>query len=331
MSKSPKVSIIVPAYNVERLLADCIDSILSQTHKNIETIIINDGSTDNTLDIASEFAREHPNIIVINQTNGGVSSARNAGLRAASGQYVAFVDADDAIHKTYIENLLLDADSVNADIVSTPQHLRNSSERQEFLDKELSIEPACIAHESKNALIALYNGTLEKGNNGCQMFKTRLLIDNSISFDTNMAIGEDFDFLARAVIHARVVAVDNRELYFYRANPQSAVHKEFNIDQYRAIANMQRAGRLLQNPSRQLLNAMDNNLFVASASYGALMYHKRHEFADEFDIIKSNIKKLRLKTLVSNGVNLNGRIRAILLMSLGVHLGLIIIRKLIRI
>lgn len=94
---TPKVSIIVPVYNVENYLRKCLDSLINQTLKNIEIICINDGSTDNSLSILEEYASKDERIIVINQENAGVSSARNRGLEIATGEYIAFVDADDSV------------------------------------------------------------------------------------------------------------------------------------------------------------------------------------------------------------------------------------------
>lgn len=329
--KEDLVSIIIPVYNTEDFLVDCIESVLQQTYKNIELILVNDGSTDLSLEIANNLASKDRRIKIIDKPNGGVSSARNAGIEVMHGEYVTFVDADDSIHPSYIENLILDVTRSSADIVTTPKHLLDSAFRTTFMEADIPIEPCYTTHSSKDALIALYNGKLEKGNNGCQLFSARLLKRNGIVYDTSMAIGEDFDFLARAIIAAKQVAVDNREIYFYRANPQSAVHQEFNIKHYDAIANMQRAGRALKNPSKELVAAMDNNLFVASASYGALMHDSRHKFPEEFAVIKNNIKKLRWNTLFSKDVKFKGRVRAIFLCFLGTNLGLIIIRKLIRI
>lgn len=99
----PLVSIVIPVFNAERFLEKTISSVQRQTYENQETIIVNDGSTDSSVQIASKYARCDPRIKVITQTNGGVASARNCGLQNASGEYVAFLDADDLWHPTKIE------------------------------------------------------------------------------------------------------------------------------------------------------------------------------------------------------------------------------------
>ena len=111
------VSVIVPVFNVEKYLPKCIESILNQSYKYIEVILINDGSTDSSEDICNKYKLKDNRIRVINKINGGLSSARNKGLDVAKGKYVIFVDSDDFIDKDMIKNLLEVAITQNADIV----------------------------------------------------------------------------------------------------------------------------------------------------------------------------------------------------------------------
>ena len=93
------VSIIVPIYNTEKYLRKCVDSILKQTYENLEVILVNDGSPDNSLEICREYERLDSRVKVINKKNGGLSSARNAGLEICTGKYITFVDSDDYLKK----------------------------------------------------------------------------------------------------------------------------------------------------------------------------------------------------------------------------------------
>jgi len=113
---SPKVSVIVPIYNVEEFLPRCLDSLLNQTLKEIEIICVNDGSKDNSLNILNEYAQKDARIIIINQENNGASSARNNGLIHATGEYIGYVDADDWVEKDYYKLLYENAKRYNADI-----------------------------------------------------------------------------------------------------------------------------------------------------------------------------------------------------------------------
>ncbi len=112
-----KVSIIVPIYNSEKNLDRCVNSILRQSYKNLELILINDGSTDSSLDICNNFRKLNENIIVIDQKNMGVSAARNIGLRYATGDLIQFVDSDDYIDSDMTESLVNCIRENNADLV----------------------------------------------------------------------------------------------------------------------------------------------------------------------------------------------------------------------
>ncbi|GAL67062.1 glycosyltransferase [Jejuia pallidilutea] len=103
---NPKISIIVPVYNAENFISKCIESILAQTYNNLEIILVNDGSTDNSLSVCNRFKELDSRIILINQKNEGTSSARNKGLKVATGEYIGFVDGDDFIDKKMYEILM---------------------------------------------------------------------------------------------------------------------------------------------------------------------------------------------------------------------------------
>ena len=96
----PKVSVIVPVYNVEKYITRCLTSLINQTLDDLEIILVNDGSTDNSVAIIREYKRQHDNIILVEKENGGLSSARNFGLVYATGEYIAFLDSDDYVERT---------------------------------------------------------------------------------------------------------------------------------------------------------------------------------------------------------------------------------------
>lgn len=116
VEERPKISVIVPVYNDDQYLSKCLDSILSQTFKNIEVIVVNDGSTDNSKEICNNFARKNDKVKVIHQEKLGVSVARNTGLSHAMGEFIGFVDADDYIHKNMYRNLYGACQNTGSDI-----------------------------------------------------------------------------------------------------------------------------------------------------------------------------------------------------------------------
>lgn len=115
--KKIKISVIIPIYNVEQYLSQCLDSIINQTYTNLEIILINDGSTDNSEKICNQYKLLDPRIIVIHKTNGGLSDARNTGIKIATGDYISFVDADDFIDENMYTILFQKINTTNADII----------------------------------------------------------------------------------------------------------------------------------------------------------------------------------------------------------------------
>ena len=117
MENEIKVSIVVPIYNAEKFLTTTVDSIIAQTYKNIEIILVNDGSTDGSLALCQTFLEKDKRIKVVDKQNGGVSSARNCGIHTASGEFIMFVDSDDLIEKDACEKLVKNAIATKSDIV----------------------------------------------------------------------------------------------------------------------------------------------------------------------------------------------------------------------
>ena len=118
MTTNEKVSVIIPVYNDEKYLNQCVDSVLSQTYTNYEIILVDDGSTDHTSTICENYREKYPQIRVLHKKNGGVGSSRNAGLALATGEYIVFVDHDDWLDEHYIEDLYKLAKKNNADIAA---------------------------------------------------------------------------------------------------------------------------------------------------------------------------------------------------------------------
>lgn len=134
INKLPKVSVIVPVYNVEKWVARCIESILKQTFNNFEILLVNDGSTDNSLKICNEYQKVDSRINIINKKNGGLSDARNTGIKNAKGKYLIFIDSDDYVEKDYIEYLLNAVELQNADVAACEFNLVKES--GSFIKKE---------------------------------------------------------------------------------------------------------------------------------------------------------------------------------------------------
>ncbi|OYX54125.1 hypothetical protein B7Y92_00445 [Candidatus Saccharibacteria bacterium 32-50-13] len=321
------VSVVVPVYDSEEFLPKCLDSILDQRYEDIEVILVNDGSTDGSGEICNSYCRQDGRIRVYHQENRGVSVARNVGIDNALGQYVAFVDSDDIIHQDYIQNLLDDVLSYNMQIATTGTINFITEVPSAALP---SRKASTVALSRNEAILDLYRGTLEGTRNGMQIFSLSLLNDNGVRYDEAMAVGEDFDFFARAILCSSGVVVDKREMYFYRFNPSSAMLQRFNKNHFEAIANVEKVGRSVQDQIPGLCKAIDSMVFSDAVYYGAKAVSVRRKWAGEYDHILRLIRKYRKSTLFDPRAKRNTRVKALLMVLFGVKNGLLITRRLIR-
>lgn len=212
-----KVSVIVPIYNVEKFVGKCIESIIHQTHKNLEIILVNDGSTDSSGSICDQYSQKDERIIIIHQSNKGVSITRNVGIDTATGEYICFIDGDDYVMKDYVEYLLNLVVEYKAEIGLTTETFGNFQHNQ---IKEDQIEVWNSEEATENILC--YNVPIGCY---CKIFK-RDFIGTNIRFIPDIFIGEDFNFNVATFQRAKKIVSGKKRIYYYRRdNPTSAMTK----------------------------------------------------------------------------------------------------------
>ena len=213
--KNIKVSVIVPIYNTEKFLKKCIESILNQTLQEIEIILINDGSTDNSHTICFEYAKKYPEKIkYINNKNIGCSATRNLGIELAQGEYIAFVDSDDYIEKEMYEEMYIKSQKTASDIVVCGintislenkkiwvRKVKNKNEKYEYFTRE-----------------QLLNNPVNK------LFKTKILKNNQIFFPLNTQFAEDIVFCIKSIIYSKKISAVEKEFYNYIIHKNNSVH-----------------------------------------------------------------------------------------------------------
>ncbi|MDR0232185.1 MAG: glycosyltransferase [Dysgonamonadaceae bacterium] len=217
------VSVIVPIYNGEKHLLECIDSIINQTHNNIEIILVNDGSSDNSGKIADEYAQKDDRIKVIHQQNSGVSTTRNSGIDASTGDYICFSDADDYLEIDYVEYLLNIAVQADADIsLTTEMYMTYVAKNQTKEDKIEIYSPEEATAEILYCKVPI--GVY------CKMFRRDFLNANKIRFIPEIYIGEGFNFNTAAFQRANKVVFGHKKVYFYRKDNSDSAMTKFSID-----------------------------------------------------------------------------------------------------
>lgn len=218
-SISPLVSVIVPIYNVELYLERCINSIINQTYQNLEIILVDDGSTDNSLEICDKFQQKDSRIRVIHKENGGVVSARKAGIQSARGTYVAYLDSDDWIETDMYEELVCQIVQNNADIVTSGLY-------RDYLNstiKEFDNLPEGVYDlkriERQILPVLMYTGIFYKAGvniHFCnKLFKREIALNNQQKIDNNIRIGEDAAFIYPCVMDAEKIVIIHKCFYHY--------------------------------------------------------------------------------------------------------------------
>lgn len=209
------VSIIVPVYNAEKYLQECVDSLLRQTYKDIEIILVNDGSHDNSGGICEEYAGKDYRVKYLSQENGGVSVARNVALDIAKGEYVCFVDSDDVVDDRFIETLLGMAGTGSFAICG---YTRDQTKLGEKGD-------ARRRYDANNYIIQIFSESLIHPNIWMMLFKNNIIQSASLRFTPGCVRNEDTEFYIKYMTYEKDILVSDYKGYFYRDNPNSAVHK----------------------------------------------------------------------------------------------------------
>lgn len=213
----PKISVIVPVYKVEGLLARCVDSILAQTFSDFEVILIDDGSPDASGRICDEYAAKDSRVKVIHQNNSGAAAARNEGLKAAAGEYITFVDSDDFVDPSHLENLYDLALRSGCDISMCNYKLTDADGSFEVVAHGFS---EGTTFDKNGVREVIFKKIIECDTNGYfslvnKLVKTDLIRTNSLSLPVGMSFGEDLCFILDMLMAANGIAFSERATYNY--------------------------------------------------------------------------------------------------------------------
>lgn len=213
-----KISIIVPIYNSEKHLHKCIDSILNQTYSNFELLLINDGSKDRSGEICDEYSLKDERIRVFHKENAGVSTARNIGIDNATGKYITFVDSDDWVGKTYLEDFFILENNPEAALVLQSILIENSNgevKKKSLPDKVYHInEYSDLFYSIKLVWLWPYMAS--------KLFAKDIIANNYIRFDQDITYGEDLLFMLDYILYTDQVFLLNKANYLYLHHENSA-------------------------------------------------------------------------------------------------------------
>ena len=221
-----KYSVIIPVYNSERTIKRCIESITSQNRSDVEIIIINDGSTDESDSICKALRTEHNNIVYIHKENGGVSSARNSGLSVANGEFVMFVDSDD-----YVDNQCFDI---------IDKYVKSDADFYQFgysivsneIIKETRIFSECYVDTLSEKETFISEGVVSRSiNSPCaKIYKRKIIDENKLRFCEKLSVGEDLTFVFSFLLSADKIERLTDKIYFADIGNEESLSRKYRED-----------------------------------------------------------------------------------------------------
>lgn len=263
MSSRPVVSIIVPVYNIEQYLDECIQSLVQQTYQKIEIILVDDGSTDTSSDICDSYAKKYKHVKVKHQKNKGVSSARNAGIKAVKGEWIIFADGDDEMSPDAVDTLVNTAIKTEADCVSggfisysdsrAVSIVKTPPEKVILIDREEALKNLLYQRQIANAPFA-------------KLYKTDCI--RKVRFSENVTAAEDLQFNYFALKNVQKVAIIDTIVYLYRRREGSAINASFTRKRMSGLEATESIMQDVKQNNNRLMLAAKNRFFMEAVFIG---------------------------------------------------------------
>lgn len=282
--KNKKISIIVPIYNSEKYLKECLDHLINQTYKNIQIVLVNDGSTDNSLSICEEYKKSDDRIILINQENRGVSSARNNGMKNADGNYLIFVDSDDYCELDMCENIISKM-SENKFVVFGLRKIYKDKIENKLLNERLTM---------KNLKNKIFTSSAVGGYICNKVFIRQIIEEKKLYFDEKIYLCEDLLFISEYLNYIDKVCYINKALYNYRMRKSSASSNFFNKKSL-SIFNVYETLIERNNNDKEICLFLKYNYI--------LVFHKLKTFIPKLE--RNNVKFIDEEKFILKSLKLN--------------------------
>lgn len=306
MSTTPVVSVIVPVYNVEKYLCKCLDSIIEQDYTNLEIIIVDDGTPDNSGKIADDYAKKDDRVKVIHKANGGVASARNVGMDAATGEFILFVDSDDWISKDHISHFMHLQAIENSDMCMTTEFFTQKTDVQEPKEIIEVMQPADAAALllSPKMVVGTYN----------KFYRREWLNKNNLRQNEKLFSGEGLNFIVTVAQYANHVTVSNRKIYYYRRNVSESATTKFNIKMFinneLSLDDIKDRKIVESKKFDDMLDLFRTHLMI-NGVLAILTYASPKEYSEEYKRWRKSISKIRKRMIKSEYVPKKSKIRIV--------------------
>lgn len=309
---TPEVSVIIPAYNAEKYIRECLESVGSQTERNLEIIVVDDGSTDGTAAIIERFVKSDPRFRLISQPNAGPGPARNTAITAATGRYLAFVDADDMLLPHAIEHMLAAARRHHVPMVIA-RMAKGSRLRPKWLQADAKPRPSSRVVDHVECLnLTLYQHVIGTSMWGALM--RRELFDGT---QLRGIYYEDLDLTYRLMIKAGRIALTSALVYFYRQHPSSIIHTPSRA-RFDVLDVVDRMVGYIARECPSALRAAESRRFAAHCNAYSMLLHAPEGMlapAERTSIERrclAAIRQYRFQELLGRRTRLRNRLGALL-------------------
>lgn len=303
-----KISVIIPVYNVEKYLPQCLESVCGQTYRELEIILVDDGSADRSGEICDEWSRKDPRIKVIHKKNGGVSSARNEGLKAASGTLIGFVDSDDWLEPGMYETLLKalgDSDMACCGYIDYPLDSMTVSVKRGVSHSGTCgvLQAALYIYEKNGCFTSVWN----------KLYCRSALMDSGtfIKMDTSFSWGEDEVWLARVLENCRKVSFVPEALYHWRPTEISATRNNCVTGRQMTLLKAKEQAMKILPQERRLQILVRARMFNDCYSLKVRSYCSKDW--EKFRTISNTLKKMKHAWMISGDPSLIRKIKVQLL------------------
>ena len=291
----PKISIIIPVYNTEKYLNRCIDSILNQSFRDFEIILVDDGSTDRSPKICDDYEKIDSRVKVVHKSNGGVSCARNIGIDMATADYISFIDSDDSIESVMYEELYnlykedVDLTACSYEFVfDNVKNFKKTNANNEVIDMATALHYSLINRD-------FYGYIFNK------LYKKEIIDKFNFKFDENISYGEDTLWLCKYVMKCRKIAFINENYYYYYINPDSAMAKPFSTKKLTMLYSTLELIEMFDNKYAQIDEALIFKLASFVLNYISAIYYSNGCHDDSINEIK-RISKENYRKILNNKI-----------------------------
>lgn len=310
MNKKPLISVIIPVYNVQDYLERCLNSVINQTYKNIEIILVNDGSKDNSQSICENYLKKYKNIRIINQENKGLSAARNIGVECSMGEYIVFIDSDDYVDTNYVEYLykLLVDNEADISAISPIIVYDNAVNKEAIYDKR-----TMVYEDMEKCLSDVLYGKPFGVSAHNKLYKKELIMNNPYPVGL---YHEDELTTYKVIEKCNKVVFGYSKLYYYYQRDDSIMNCKINDVGLKSLEYINDNCLLLQNKYPRLKNAAIARNIITNEQYIQKIFKSNHFDVVNYEKIKKHIlKNMKIEILFDKKISIFLKIRCLLLLT----------------